>query len=257
MTASGAPRACETENAPPSYGHRSQAIMASGFLFTGGQVGAPLARSAQTGTHEVADSLDDQLALCLGHLEAVTAAAGGTRDHVVEVAAFVAKRDSRAQVEDAIVAKLGRQPQLLRYEEVADVALHGLVELDWVACLDESIQAARAAEIIGPLGQLDTGTEVVVSGPFLITNGVIGTGADMITASDDVFAQIAGRLGQKGASLHHIVKMVVFIDDFDHYPAFNAVTQKLLTNVPLPTRSVVVAPTLADGAVRIDIVAQP
>ena len=40
-----APRAAETDTAPASYGHRSQAIVAGDLLFTGGQIGAPMHRS--------------------------------------------------------------------------------------------------------------------------------------------------------------------------------------------------------------------
>ena len=51
--------------------------------------------------------------------------------------------------------------------------------------------------------------------------------------------------------------MTVYIDEFDSYPQFNAVTQRLLTIPPLPTRSVLVSPeTTVDAAIRIDILAQ-
>ena len=51
--------------------------------------------------------------------------------------------------------------------------------------------------------------------------------------------------------------MTVYIDEFDNYPQFNAVTQRLFTVPPVPTRSVVVSPeTTGDAAIRIDLVAQ-
>jgi enamine deaminase RidA (YjgF/YER057c/UK114 family) len=79
----------------------------------------------------------------------------------------------------------------------------------------------------------------------------------MTAASEDAFAQIANRLEPHGGTLRSVLKMTVYIDEFDNYPQFNAVTQRLLTIPPLPTRSVLVSPeTTADAAIRIDILAQ-
>lgn len=251
-------RAAETDTAPPSYGHRSQAIVAAGFLFTGGQIGVPLERSGPRDEYVAAGSLDEQLQLCLQHMEAITIAVGGDRSRVVEVAAFVAQPESRSHVDRALVTFLDAMPPLVHYQEVADVALHGLVEMDWVACLDDSMSLADAARIIGPLGRIDTGAEVIESGPFLITNAVMGHGVDMTAASEDAFAQVEARLAPFGAGLDNILKMVVYVDEFDRYPDFNVVTQRLFTNPPLPTRSVIVAPAVTGtAAVRIDLVVQP
>ena len=258
MTTSNAPRAAETDAAPPSYGHRSQAIVAGGFLFTGGQIGVPLERPERRDDYHAEGSLDEQLQLCLQHMDAITVAAGGSRSQVVEVAAFVAQSGGREHVDNALRSYLGVLPPLVRYQEVTDVALHGLVEMDWVACLDDSLSLEQAAEIIHPLGSSTTGSGVVRSGPFLMTNQVLGRGVDMTDASENAFAQIATRLSAYGAGLDDILKMVVYVDEFDRYPEFNAVTQRLFTRPPLPTRSVIVAPEVTDGAaVRIDVVAQP
>jgi 2-iminobutanoate/2-iminopropanoate deaminase len=251
-------RAAETDTAPASYGHRSQAIVAGGFLFTGGQIGVPLERSGPRDQYVAGGSLDEQLQLCLQHMEAITIAVGGDRSQVVEIAAFVAQPDGRPHVDHALMSFLGGAPPLVHYQEVADVALHGLVEMDWVACLDDAMSLSDAALIIKPLGRLDTGSDVVKSGPFLITNAVMGHGEDMTAASEDAFEQVLGRLAPFGAGLDNILKMVVYVDEFDRYPDFNVVTQRLFTNPPLPTRSVIVAPAVTGtAAVRIDLVVEP
>jgi enamine deaminase RidA (YjgF/YER057c/UK114 family) len=252
-----APRAAETDTAPPSYGHRSQAIVASGYLFSGGQIGAPVERDLPPGEYVTAGTFEEQVASCLQHLDAITVAQDSIRDRVVELSAFVAQADRRALF-DEVVAGFMYPPPLIHYQEVTDVALHGLVELDWIVVVDDSIPMAEAIEVIRPLGSTSTGEEVVTSGPFLITNQVFGSGATMTDAARDVFDQIAARLEPFGAGIDSILKMVVYIDDFDRYPEFNAVTQQLLDTEPLPTRSVIVAPAITgSAAVRIDLVAQP
>jgi enamine deaminase RidA (YjgF/YER057c/UK114 family) len=207
--------------------------------------------------YRVEGGLEQQLELCLDHLAAVTTTAGGSSDRVVEIAAFVADADGRAIVDKVVSSRLGRLPPILRFEPVEDVALHGLVELDWVVSLDDAIPIERAAQIIEPLGDLASGEEVIRRGPFAFLNGVYGAGNDMTAASEDAFQQLSDRLAGIGAGIDKVIKMVVYIDSFERYPEFNAVTQRLLTALPLPTRSVVVAPAQAVGAIRIDAVAQP
>jgi enamine deaminase RidA (YjgF/YER057c/UK114 family) len=207
--------------------------------------------------YRVQGDLEQQLGLCLDHLAAVTATAGGSSDRVVELAAFVTDADGRAIVDTVVSSRLGRLPPLLRFEPVVDVALHGLVELDWVVSLDEAVPLELAAEIIEPLGDLAGGADVIRRGPFAFLNGVYGAGDDMTAASEDAFRQLSERLATVDSGLDDVIKMVVYIDSFDRYPEFNAVTQRLFTSLPLPTRSVVVAPAQAIGAIRIDAVAQP
>jgi enamine deaminase RidA (YjgF/YER057c/UK114 family) len=207
--------------------------------------------------YQVEGGLEQQLDLCLDHLAAVTATAGGSSDRVVELAAFVTDADGRATVDKVVSSRLGRLPPLLRFEPVEDVALHGLVELDWVVSLDDEIPLERAAEIIEPFGDLVSGEDLMQRGPFAFLNGVYGAGNDMTAASEDAFRQLSDRLATIGSGLDQIIKMAVYVDSFERYPEFNAVTQRLFTSVPLPTRSVVVAPAQAVGAIRIDAVAQP
>jgi enamine deaminase RidA (YjgF/YER057c/UK114 family) len=255
---SGAPRAVETDAAPPSYGYRSQAVVASGYLFTGGQIGVRHHRGPDADATAVPDRpLEEQLDLCLRHLDAITVAAGGTRDRVVEVSAFVVDDGSLPLVQRVVDRFLGVRPPILGYRDVQDVAFHGRVELDWIACLEPDLEVAEAAEVIRPLGDLGTGAEVVRSGPFLITNGVLGSGADMTAAAQSAVNEIATRLGSAGARLEDLVKLVVYIDEFDDYPAFDRVTRDMFVGDPLPTRSVIVAPEVTGSArVRVDVLAQ-
>ena len=258
MTTANAARAAETDAAPPSYGHRSQAIVASGFLFTGGQIGVPLDRPGNRDLFHAEGTLDEQVALCLQHMEAITLAVEGRRDQVIEVAAFVARPDARAAVDRALTAFFAGNPPVLHFQEVADVALHGLVEMDWIAYLDDAITTAEAADVLAPLGSLAFAGEVIRTGPFLMINGVLGHGDDMTAASEDAFGQITATLESFGAGLDQIIKMTVYVDEFDRYPDFNAVTQRLFSRPPLPTRSVIVAPAITGPAgVRIDVVVQP
>ena len=258
MTTSKSARAAETDTAPPSYGHRSQAIVADGFLFTGGQIGVPLHRPGNRDLYHAEGTLAEQVSLCLQHMEAITSAVGGRRDQVVEVAAFVARPDGRATVDEALAHFFGDVRPVLHFQEVADVALHGLLEMDWIAYLDDALTPAEAADVVAPLGSLETGDEVVRTGPFLMINGVLGHGDDMTAASEDVFNQIASRLEPFEVGLEQVIKMTVYVDEFDRYPEFNVVTQRLFVNSPLPTRSVIVAPAITGRAgVRIDVVVQP
>jgi 2-iminobutanoate/2-iminopropanoate deaminase len=254
---SAAPRAAETDTAPASYGHRSQAIVAGGLLFTGGQIGAPMHRSHPRSDYVAEGTFEEQVITCLHHLDAITIAQGSTRDRVVVLDAFVAEPDARSRFERTIAQFFATPPPLVHYRQVSDVALHGLVELDWVVSLDNSQPLTQAATHIRLFGSDDTGDSVVAGETFLITNGVRGRGATMTAASEDAFAQIANRLEPHGGTLRSVLKMTVYIDEFDNYPQFNAVTQRLLTIPPLPTRSVLVSPeTTADAAIRIDILAQ-
>lgn len=256
MTTSSPARAVETSNAPPSIGHRSQAVLAGGLLFTGGQIGAPL-HPPDGEERRPLGSLAQQVQVCLEHLDAVTIAAGSSRQRVAELSAFVVGPDRSSEVRSVASRFLGVDPPLFNYETVEDLALHGLVELDWIACVADDVEPEGAAALLRPLGDADTGTEVVPSGPFLITNAVTGDGPDLGTATHDVFAKVAKRLAGAGAGLEDIVKMTVFIADYVSYQQFNGATRELLKGQPLPTRSVTTARRLTgDAWVRVDVLAQ-
>lgn len=245
-------RRIETDNAPPSFGHRSQAVAFGPYLFTGGQVGAPLNRDDDDETG-IQGSLEQQVGHCLNHLQAVTDSLSAQLT-VVEVAAFVAQPDSRASVAEQTREFLGYEVGLFVYEEVETVALHGLIEMDWVAVASDQEENAEA--VLKELsGQGDQSSEILRD-PFLALNGLYGHGENLGEASVAVFESASRRLEAHGLSLDDILKMTVFIDEFDTYAQFNDVTKDLFHAEVLPTRSVLVAPEVTrDGRIRIDLVA--
>src|SRR5579883_2990249 len=132
----------ETPLAPPSTGFRSQGLVAAGFLFTAGQIGAPLLASGQIGAPPA--SLEEQVNLCLRHLTQVTLAGGTSIDHVVEVSAFVVPAGQEAAVRHQVEDRLGYSPPLFRVRQVTDVALHAGLELDWIALHDSTLSPPQA-----------------------------------------------------------------------------------------------------------------
>lgn len=242
----------ETDTAPPSFGHRSQAIILDDYLFCGGQVGAPLEQGQSPDDRVTLGPLADQVRMCLTHLQAVTDAARGPRQ-VVEVSAFIAQPGTRDEVEQIIADFLGHSPPVLNYEEVETVALHALVELDWIAVGPDT---ADSVDVVRAFGNADTSAGPLVSGPFTVLNGLSGVGDTLAQASDDVLDKAASALATVGSGLDDIVKMTVFIDEFDTYPQFNDATKRAFGQDPLPTRSVLVAPEMTrPGRIRIDVVA--
>mgnify|MGYP000542480817 CR=1 FL=1 len=249
-----ATRRVESPNAPPSTGYRSQAIDHDGYLFCGGQVGAPFTGEPISADRVVSGPLAEQVRICLEHLRAVTDTAGGDRT-VVEVSAFIAQPDSRAEVERVVADFLGHPPAVLHYEEVETVALRGLVEMDWIAVPADRV--ATAAEVVAPMGSHDRPGEIVRSGSFTLVNGLLGHGDTLGEATEHVFAVAARTLATVDLELADILKMTVFIDEFDTYPQFNEATKAILDDDLPPTRSVLVAPAITGSArIRIDVVAR-
>ena len=241
----------ETDKAPPSTGFRSQAMVAAGFLFTGGQIGAPLLPEGVV--RAPAASLEEQVDLCLRHLEQVTAAAGGRLDQVVEVSAFLVPYHRRQQVQAQVEAFFGHAPPLFNAQPVADVAMHGLLELDWIALVDDGIERSRAVEILAPLGH---GAGLTESGPFVILNGITADGASLGEQSVKVLEKADSLLSTAQSTLRDVVKMTVYIREFDAYPQFNDATRRMFADFAPPTRSVLVAPKVTDpGQIRIDFLA--
>lgn len=241
----------ETDTAPPSTGFRSQALAAGGFLFTGGQIGAPLA--ADGTVRAVAPTIEEQTRLCLAHLGNVTRAAGASAARVIELAAFVVQADHAEVVRREAAAALGALPPLVNLVTVADVAMHGLLELDWVVDLEPGRDLAAAAAVLQPFGH---GEGVVRSGPFVFVNGLTAPGATLGEQSAALFERADALLREAGSGLAQLVKLTVLIADFDSYPQFNEVTRRVFAATTPPTRSVVVAPALtAPALLRVDLLA--
>lgn len=241
----------ETELAPASTGFRSNAMVAGGFVFTGGHVGAPVSTPEQR--IPPAETFEEQIDLALTHMQTLVHAGGGNMQRVIEVSAFVVPFERQATVLERTTAFLGYPPPLYRAEPVHDVALHGMLEMDGTALVDPHLDAAQAAEIIRPFGQIDG---MLKSGPFVIINGLTASGATLREQTLNVFGKAERLLHAAGSDLSQLVKLTVFTADYDTYPEFNAATQELFAAFDPPTRSVIVAPNLTAGAlVRMNLIA--
>jgi enamine deaminase RidA (YjgF/YER057c/UK114 family) len=269
----------ETPLAPPSIGFRSQGLLAGGLLFAAGQVGVPLRAPGELG--ELPATLEEQVAVALGHLTQVTRAADVPLERVVDVSAFLVPRSIATRkrvprpyggtptgapvslrgrdqdVGSQIEAYLGLHVPLLHVEQVTAVALHGHVELDWIAIQDAEMSVAAAVEILAPFGRSVGATR---SGPFVIVNGVYGEGQNLAQQTRNALRHAATILEQHGSSLGALAKMAVYIADFDSYPQFNDVTKEVFHDMIPPARSVLVAPALTGfaahrGLLRLDLIA--
>jgi 2-iminobutanoate/2-iminopropanoate deaminase len=246
-------RRIETTDAPPSTGFRSQALAAGGFLFTGGQIGAPYEPGGEV--RALAPTFEGQVDTCFRHLAAVTRAGGGRLDRVVELSAFTTVPGGGAIVAERAEAFLGYAPALHNPVSVDDCAMHGDVELDWAVLLDDGTPLDAAAAVLAPYMHAAPGA-VVRSGPFLVLNGCTGDGGDMADQSASLLDRVAAALAPHGAGIADLVKLSVVIRSFDEYPAFNDVTKQRFADVVPPTRSVVVAPAITGAsALRIDVLA--
>ncbi|MCC7162549.1 MAG: hypothetical protein IT331_08645 [Anaerolineae bacterium] len=244
-------RRIETDRAPASIGYRSNAMLAAGFLFTGGHIGVPLSspenRVLPVGT------LAEQADIALSHMHNLMLAGGGDLKRVIEVAAFIVPADGEEIVRERTRAFLGYAPPLFHADAVADVALHGLLEVDGIALADSSLTIAEAAEILRPFGS-ESG--MIHSGAFIIINGLTGPGSSLGEQTRNLFQNAASQLEQVGSNLSNLVKLTVYTSDYAAYPEFNDVTRELFAGFDPPTRSVVIAPQITAGAfVRVNLIA--
>ena len=243
----------ETKNAPPSTGFRSQGLIAGGVLFTGGQIGAAMPQEGVL--RDPSEDLEEAVRLTLGHLEQVTLAAGRNKEKVFEVSAFPKISGRREEIEAVVRDFLGFDPPLFNYHEVYDVAAHALLEMDWMAAADDGLEAVQAAEILEPLGNGPEKT-ALESGPFVIWNQLSASGKDLGVASRALLEEIRTLLEERGGSLEDLVKLTVYLKEFDPYPLFNEATKKAFAEIIPPTRSVLVAPGVTGEAqIVVDVLA--
>jgi len=243
----------ETPSAPPSTGFRSQGLIAGGVLFVAGQIGAAMPQPAVLS--EPSTEMTEAVRITLGHLEQVTLAAGLDRSHVFEVSAFPRETGSKNLIYQETVAFLGSEPELFNYHEVADVAMHALIEMDWMAVADTSLARQQAAEWLRPLGGSTT-QQAIHSGPFTMWNGLQGHGADLGEASEALFTDLRSRLEAEGAGFDDLVKLTIYLYAFDPYPMFNEATRRHFADIVPPARSVLVAPEVTGTAkILIDVLA--
>ena len=97
-------RAVETTNAPKAIGPYSQAIVANGFVYTAGQVGA----DPKTGTL-VEGGIEAQTEQVLKNIETVLKAAGSSMDDVVKTTVFLADMNDFGKMNE-IYAKRFKAP---------------------------------------------------------------------------------------------------------------------------------------------------
>ncbi|MBK8020596.1 MAG: hypothetical protein IPK19_03980 [Chloroflexi bacterium] len=243
----------ETTAAPASTGFRSQGLIAGGLFFAAGQIGAEMQRGGIV--REPSTDMGEAVSITLGHLEQVTLAADLDRRNVFEVSAFPKETGSRERIYQEVVRYLGFEPALFNYHEVQDVAMHAMIEMDWMAVAEPSLTVQEAAEWLRPLGS-GLSNETISRGPFSIWNGLAGHGDNLAEASRAVLGDLKARLEAQGGELNDLVKLTVHLDAFEPYPMFNEVTKEYFQKIIPPVRSVLVDPALTGSAkIVIDVLA--
>jgi enamine deaminase RidA (YjgF/YER057c/UK114 family) len=239
-------RRVECPSAPPSTGFRSQGLIAGGFLFVSGMLGVQ--HHPDGGVARSGETLAEQTEIALGHLDTVTMYAGSSRDRVVELSAFVVPEAGEPLVRDRAIAFLEREPALLHVTPVADVALHGMLELDWIVDLDPDRSRVGGAAVIAPLGTGPT-PRFAHAGPFLFRNMArASSGTTLGEQTRALLTELGAELASLGSGLDRLVKLTVMISDYESYPEFNAVTKELFADMIPPARSVVVAPAITGNS---------
>jgi enamine deaminase RidA (YjgF/YER057c/UK114 family) len=222
-------------------------------LFTGGQIGAAMPQEGVL--RDPSEDLGEAVRLTLGHLEQVTLAAGRNKEEVFEVSAFPKISGRRGEIEAVVRDFLGFDPPLFNYHEVYDVAAHALLEMDWMAVAEEDLDPGRAAELLQPLGNGPEKT-ALESGPFVIWNQLSASGEDLGEASRVLLEEIQALLEERGGRLEDLVKLTVYLKEFDPYPLFNEATKRAFAEIIPPTRSVLVAPGVTGEAqIVVDVLA--
>lgn len=121
-------RAVETVEAPKAIGPYSQVIIANGFIFTAGQVGA----DPKTGAL-VDGGIEAQTEQVLKNIEAVLKAAGSSLDDVVKTTVFLADLNDFAKMND-IYAKRFKAPFPARSTvQVARLPRDAKIEIEVIA----------------------------------------------------------------------------------------------------------------------------
>lgn len=125
---SGGKRAVESPDAPKAIGPYSQAIIANGFIFTAGQVGA----DPKTGAL-IEGGIEAQTEQVLKNIEAVLKAAGSSLDDVVKTTVFLADLNDFAKMNE-IYAKRFKTPFPARSTvQVARLPRDAKIEIEAIA----------------------------------------------------------------------------------------------------------------------------
>lgn len=121
-------RTIRTEHAPAAIGPYSQGIVASGFLFTAGQI----ALDHATG-QVIAGDVKAQTERVLANLSEVLAAAGASWRHVVKTTVFLADMNDFPAVNEVYGRILGDARPARSTVAVAGLPRGVLVEIDAIA----------------------------------------------------------------------------------------------------------------------------
>jgi enamine deaminase RidA (YjgF/YER057c/UK114 family) len=239
----------ETDKAPSSIGYRSNAMVAAGYVFTAGHVGAPM---GDPGEHPPpAATLEEQVDWCLRHTEQLSLAGGAARERVVEVSAFLVPFERQQVVRERVAAFLGAEPPLLNVRQVRRIAMDAMLELDWIAVADQGISQDTATEVLRPFGH---GQGLVRSDPFVMINGLTAPGDSLSEQTHNLFAEADRQFREAGSALSNVLKLNVYIGG-GQYPDFNQATKEIFAQFEPPARSVL-GRALPEGVLlQIDLIA--
>lgn len=124
-------RPIQTDAAPQAVGSYSQAVVAGGFVFTAGQLGADPASG------ELADGVAAQAERSLANLAAVLAAAGSGLERVVKTTIFLADMADFAAVNEVYARTMPAPMPARSTVAVRALPKGGLVEMEMVALVAE------------------------------------------------------------------------------------------------------------------------
>jgi 2-iminobutanoate/2-iminopropanoate deaminase len=124
-------RPIQTDAAPQAVGSYSQAVVAGGFVFTAGQLGADPASG------ELADGVAAQAERSLANLAAVLAAAGSGLERVVKTTIFLADMADFAAVNEVYTRTMPAPMPARSTVAVRALPKGGLVEMEMVALVAE------------------------------------------------------------------------------------------------------------------------
>ena len=125
-------QAVATEKAPAAIGPYSQAIKASGLVFTAGQI--PLDPETKA---LVPGGITEQTERVMQNLAAILAAAGSSFDRVVKTTCYLANFDDFAAFNAVYGRWFTADPPSRSTIQAARLPLGALVEVDCIAIADE------------------------------------------------------------------------------------------------------------------------
>jgi 2-iminobutanoate/2-iminopropanoate deaminase len=123
--------------------------------------------------------------------------------------------------------------------------------------MKDVVLTARGPKPIGPYSQaIRSSGFVFVSGQVALdpqTGEFVGT--DVRQQTERVMENLKGILEASGASLNHVVKTTVFLQDMNDFAAMNEVYARYFTSAPPARSTVQVARLPKDALVEIDVIA--